>query len=531
MRASAYGQSGGQVLYNGITLPQQWPPSGTPTQVFPTPSYITNPPSVITIDVGRQLFVDDFLIQQTNMTRTQHQPVMYPQNPILSPGPFDTDGDTIPSSDGVWFDPADKTFKMWFHCRSGGVICYAYSMDGKTWTRPSIPDAWLPNSDEVLPGGVTVWMDLHDPDPTRKFKAFAYNQATIYGIDYYYSADGIHWVGTFQSQYPIVAEFDRTTLYWNAFRNVWVDSMKNYLNLPAAPTRPGYLSRARNYAESPDLMNWSPAEPANFNTSFWTGPDVNDPPYVPGGTYPQLYNLDAAPYESVMVGLFSWFYPGPGDNDPNGLPGPDLLELGVGFSRDGYQWVRPTRGSGPGPNGAFLAATNVQGTWDMGNTQSAGGCFLVVGDELWFYFSGRTQPHAIPAIASTGLATLRRDGFYSMDAGSAPATLTTRPVQFSGKYLFVNVHDPQGSLTVQVLNPGDGTVLATSAPLTADKTLQQVSWTNGLADLSAFAGRPVEFKFTLTSGSLYSFWVSASTSGAAQRICRRQRPWFHRPSR
>jgi hypothetical protein len=100
LSASAYtalAQSGGQPLYNGITLPQQWPPSGTATQVYPTPSYITNPPLVIPIDVGRQLFVDDFLIQQTSMARTQHQPVMYPLNPILSPGPFDTAGEAIPS--------------------------------------------------------------------------------------------------------------------------------------------------------------------------------------------------------------------------------------------------------------------------------------------------------------------------------------------------------------------------------------------------------------------------------------------------
>jgi hypothetical protein len=86
LTGSAFAQSGGQVLYNGIVLPAQWPPSEAPTQIFQTPSYITNPPSVIPIDLGRQLFVDDFLIQQTTMTRTQHQAVMYPLNPIIAPG-------------------------------------------------------------------------------------------------------------------------------------------------------------------------------------------------------------------------------------------------------------------------------------------------------------------------------------------------------------------------------------------------------------------------------------------------------------
>jgi hypothetical protein len=344
-----------------------------------------------------------------------------------------------------------------------------------------------------------------------------------------FSTDGIHWLGTNQNQYPIPIVYDRTTLFWNPFRNVWVDSMKNYMTLPSAPARPGYLSRFRNYAESPDLMNWTPLEPQNFGTSFWTGPDVNDPPYVPGETtFPQLYNLDAVGYESVMVGLFSWFYPG-GD-ESGGLPGPDLVELGVGFSRDGFQWVRPTRGSGPGPNGAFIPASNVPGTWNMGNTQSAGGCFLVVGDELWFYFSGRNDVHANGnAVASTGLATLRRDGFYSMDAGSNPAVLTTRPVQFSGKYLFVNVKDPQGSLQVQVLNSTTGAVLATSQSVSVDKTLQQVTW-NGLSDLSAFANQPVQFQFTLTNGELYSFWVSASTSGASNGYVAANGPGFTGPT-
>src|ERR1700736_1097640 len=42
---------GGQVLYNGIVLPQPWPPIQTPTQAFQTPSYLAGPPSVIPIDL------------------------------------------------------------------------------------------------------------------------------------------------------------------------------------------------------------------------------------------------------------------------------------------------------------------------------------------------------------------------------------------------------------------------------------------------------------------------------------------------
>src|SRR5262249_32889419 len=138
--------------------------------------------------------------------------------------------------------------------------------------------------------------------------------------------------------------------------------------------------RSRFYSESAGLVNWNPVNP---HDSFWTSRDDRDPPY-PGSTVaPELYNLDATPYESLLVGLFSWYYP------PDG---PDLVELGVGFSRDGFHWSRPTRGGGPG--NALIPASNVPGTWNGFNTQSAGGGFLVVGDQLHFYFSGRDTRHS-----------------------------------------------------------------------------------------------------------------------------------------
>ena len=49
--------------YNGIVTPRVWPPQHIESDeaLLPVP-YLNNPPSVIPIDMGRQLFVDDFLI-------------------------------------------------------------------------------------------------------------------------------------------------------------------------------------------------------------------------------------------------------------------------------------------------------------------------------------------------------------------------------------------------------------------------------------------------------------------------------------
>ncbi|MBI4580727.1 MAG: hypothetical protein HY718_13555, partial [Planctomycetes bacterium] len=61
-------QPAGAVLYNGIRLPAPWPPKydQLPPDPMPVP-YLSAPPSVIPIDVGRQLFVDNFLIEQTTL--------------------------------------------------------------------------------------------------------------------------------------------------------------------------------------------------------------------------------------------------------------------------------------------------------------------------------------------------------------------------------------------------------------------------------------------------------------------------------
>ena len=163
------------------------------------------------------------------------------------------------------------------------------------------------------------------------------------------------------------------------------------------------------------------------------------------------------------------------------------------------------------------------GDWNWGNVQSVGGGCLIVGEKLYFYVSGRAgknQPGCVScdAASSTGLAVLRRDGFASMDAGDPGAMLTTRPVQFRSRYLFVNASTKAGELRVEVLDH-DGQPIPpftrdACLPVRADSTLQAVVWKDA-ADQSSLAGRPVRIRFHLRKGSLYAFWVSPDASGAS----------------
>ncbi len=528
---SGFAQTQGETLYNGLTLPAGWLAPRAPTQEYRRPDYLVSPPAVIPIDLGRQLFVDDFLIEDTTLVRTPHRASMFAGNPILRPFQFpDLNPWAFPYSDGVWFDPADRLFKMWYMGGTGAQLSYAYSTDGKNWTRPVLPSAIPAGTNRVLDLGGgrdsnTIWMDLEDPDPSRKFKAFPYVAGSRVGI--YFSPDGIIW--TKQPQ-QIKTLNDRTTVFWNPFRKVWVNNIRGSASMPPIGWLPAQSVRARYYAESKDLRNWSPPEPY---TTFWLAADQNDLPYLgPGGQPPQLYSMDAVAYESLMVGLFGFLHAGP-EETPGYLPAPNLVELNIGFSRDGIQWDRPTRGVGAT---AFIPTSNSFGAWDGYNTQSVGGCFLVVGDELWFYFSGRSSQHYLPwqtTPSATGLARLRRDGFYSMDAAAQEGVLTTRQVRFSGNELFVNVDTPAGELRVEVLDSQNNVISpftkANSVPVSVNKTLQKMSW-SGASDLASIAGKPVKFRFHLTNGRLYSFWVTSHPDGASSGYVAAGGPGFAGPT-
>ena len=222
-----------------------------------------------------------------------------------------------------------------------------------------------------------------------------------------------------------------------------------------------------------------------------------------------------------MLGLFS-IWQGQYDKSRGLNKREDVL---LGYSRDGFHWHRPDRRP-------FIGVNETEGAWNWGNVQTAGGACLVVGDQLYFYVSGRGKKAATDP-CSTGLAVLRRDGFALMDTGSEPGTLTTRPVTFKGKHLFVNADIVGGELHVEVLDR-DGKVLPAFAkeqciPVTTDSTIQRVQW-KGSRDLSAIAGQPVRFRFHLHHGKFYSFWVSSEESGASHGYVAAGGPGYSGPA-
>jgi hypothetical protein len=119
-----------------------------------------------------------------------------------------------------------------------------------------------------------------------------------------------------------------------------------------------------------------------------------------------------------------------------------------------------------------------------------------------------------------------------MDAGTKAGTLTTRPVTFKGKHMFVNLDAPQGELRTEILDENGRIMAPFSAenciPVSGDGTRQQVTW-KGSADLSQLSGQKVKFRFLLHQGELYAFWVSPDVSGASHGYMAAGGPEFDGP--
>ncbi len=504
--ASASGK--GELLYNGIRLPAAWPPAiNNNTLHLPSiPPYLLAPPDTAKIDVGRQLFVDDFLIESSTLTRVFHRAEYHPAGPVIRPDrEWERQGDFPMASvfsDGVWYDPNDRLFKMWYLGGYRACTCYAVSQDGLVWEKPKLDVQ--PGTNIVSTGdreSAIVWLDHEEPDPTRRYKLFRGHREVVDGTGKWFflihvSPDGIHWsepVARSGGIYP------RSTVFQNPFRKRWEYGIRKDATLQ--------VGRCRRYVECEDAIRDS--EWDEKDRRWWMGADTLDLARADTQFRPQLTNLDGVAYESVMLGLFTlWRGTAPEDSQR-----PELNDVCLGFSRDGFHFARPDRTP-------FLPMSETKGDWNYGNVQSAGGGCLLVGDQLYFYCSGRSGTATNrEAGGSTGLATLRRDGFVSLDAGDTTETLTTRLLTFTGKHLFVNVDAPHGELRAELLDergePIAPFTLASCVPVSADSTKKAVVWSSS-GDLSALAGRSVRFRFTLLNGRFFAFWVSPDAMGASR---------------
>lgn len=479
----------------------------------------------LVLRAGRQLFVDDFLIEMTNLTRVWHHPVLFLDNPIFIPETKEELDDgycpmAAPFNDGVWYDDKDHLYKMWYMAGWFHTTALAVSEDGIHWKRPMLDV--VPGTNLVWPmkksyerDGSLVWIDKHTKNKSERYKMYQFfRYRSAEGLEreqcgLHVSADGVHW----SKPTLCVTLGDNSSFFFDPFREKWVlsDRRNEPLQNPDFPIglRTRYWHESDTFLDlgvfdSDEEIPWLRCDGEDKADDVWPG------------QIPALYDVNAVPYESLMVGLFGIFR-GPENHVAQAHGVPKTVDLEVGFSRDGFHFSRPERKP-------FLKASREEGDWMRGYLHASGGCFVVLKDKIRCYFTafsgvspklhgsetapgiGRSR-NAMYAGASVGLAELRRDGFCSMEG---TGSLVTKKMVLPKGKLWLNAH---GLVKVEILDSETKKVLSESLPFKGDSTASKVVWKTG--GLGHIEGSVVTLRFNLEDAALFAFWFSQKENGAS----------------
>ena len=529
--------------YNGIVIPSDWKFHVDNTNGYrQTVPYLLSPeeggyaPEIVNIDRGRQLFVDDFLVQETDLDYTYHT-AKTRSEPVFKGDASWENTTAFLASGGVWYDMDQKLYKMWYAAGFAGTTAYATSRDGITWERPSTASDGSNLLLRSMKGiaGNCVWIDYNAPAEQRykMLLRLTNKQAGEYGGGkLYVSKNGILWkemtdeAGNAVETGPMG---DRSTFYFDELNNQWAFSIRDFSATGWNDQYKWNGARVRLYHsgdsfyEASQWNDWKEEAKGNV-PEFWLKTDGSDPiDTTQGNEIPQLYNVDAICYESITLGLQQLWY-GPENHIISDSGWTKITEIQASYSRDGFYFDRPSRGLGKGC--ALIPASREKGSWDYGYVSTSGGGVIVDDDEIRIYYSaiasrydggdGMIQQSPYTG-GSVSYATLRRDGFASLDGSG---TVTTKPLTVTKdvRYLFVNANVPEGSIKAEILDLNgkilDGFSADDCVAFTGDSCCTMLTWKNGKS-LSFLQGKGFRLRFLLENGEFYSFWLSADRGGAS----------------
>ena len=475
----------------------------------------------------RQLFLDDADIARVDGARTRmHRPDkkgaviradphMVQRNPRDGGPAYRPQTRTAP----VW-DAEAELWKFWTIGAKldadKGRSSYHESRDGLHWHQPNV-GRWehegsrannhvaIPIDDARTSEVLGVVYDAQDPDPTRRFKAISFIMVPDHAICFGVSADGIDWK---RHDAPAILSGDEPNFSFDERNRRFIATVK--VRGPHGRSHALTTSEDFHTWSEPQLVFHADDEDQELAREVIARRLANPALQQAVINHPHehsvdVYNFSVSRYESRYIGFASMFHHvgrNPTDRNHDGFHHVQLAS-----SRDMVTWLRqggrqPFIDSSPTGGGAY-------DTFQMLGPSSP----VIRDDELWFYYTGVKfrwpPPNWDVDHAAICLATLRRDGFVSLDAGEGRGTVATEPFTWEGERLYLNAAADEGAIAVEILdaefNPlpgyGDGDAIA----LTEDSVRQEAAW-RGREGLPDPAAGPVRLRFTLSKARLYSYW-------------------------
>jgi len=518
-------------------------------------------PEAVRIGSRRELFVDDYLIENLDgARRTLHQPTPREISLIRNkPWEGNASGHVTVFQDGDVYRMYYRG-RQWLKTGVDGhptVTCYAESSDGITWTRPDLGLVEFNGSKQ----NNIIWAAretnefsvFKDPNPDcppdqlymavgRTYSPNYRKNAALFAFS---SFDGIHW--KLMRKEPIASggAFDSTNLaFWDTARGVYRAYFRGHR---------GGVRHVRT-STSPDFVHWSKPVFLKFNSAGFDSPSSDE--FEPNRVS-QLYTNQIIPYyraPHILLGFPTRYVDYGWTESTRNLPQQKMRKrresrggtrsataMTDGMfmsSRDGRHfqiWPESFRRPGIQRPGSWAYGDNYQ-NWGLVETVST---FPGAPNELSIYISEAyksqfaKEPDAERGVYVSEAAprpdehsdqptlvnrlrryTLRIDGFVSVRAPLAGGTLLTRPLIFEGDRLEINFStSAAGSIAIEIQDldggPIPGFALDDCHLQFGDQLDRTVTW-KSKPGVRQLAGNPVRLRFELKDADLYSFRFVAS---------------------
>ncbi len=437
------------------------------------------------------LFLDDYLVKsKVNIVRTYHPFVKYTNNPVVVVDkPWEHN---VLNSMTVLPNENGDGFRLWYYCWGprietkggkghGGHTLYATSKDGVKWEKPNLGlHAWSVNGSKennFVSAYGSIMHTPKDPDPARRYKAIGPG-----GYMFSASPDGINWEKL--SNKKVFSAGDTGHFFWDPR----TEKFRGYAKVGA--TVSGLRRRAVGFSEGTTYESWP--EPRLI-----MAPDDFDDRWAKPGSIQRthFYNCPIIPYQDMYIGFMMIFR---GEDDEGYFHGPFFVELMT--SRDGVHWLREEGDRPP------ILTGGPERSWDHGMVTVAS--LVMAGDEMRIYYGGFDGYHDyLPFHSAIGMASLRKDGFASLDGGDNPGEVTTKLLKGLKGKLHLNCEAAGGLLQVEVLDAKGDIVpgykkMDCNEPR-GDGLDQIVTWAEH--DELPGGNEPLRLKFYLKNVGLYSF--------------------------
>jgi len=383
---------------------------------------------------------------------------------------------------------------MYYYCISDDdptTVCMAESKDGLRWTRPNLGLVeWKGSKENNLVECSTAVGRFAQPE-SRGEPWITFSNKRLGR-----SPDGVRWTWE-ESRGELFSSSDVINWFFDPYKNrmcaTWKCSDRRH--------------RACGVVWSKDLVKWDKP----YNGPVFTADGLDPDPT-------QIYGMPAFAYQGMFIGLpliyhARWLkygkYTSPMVMFEAQEGSPKNGDIQLAWSWDLVNWTRTPKREPFIPNGPA-------GTFDCGFIGTAREP-VVMGDELWFYYSGWDQVHVnkgnpwdpVYPKAAVGLARIRLDGFCSMRAGKKEGWMISRREVFNTPRVEINAAcAPGGHVTAELVDRNNAVIRGfeknNCIPFTGDSTRGELSWKTKEFP-PEYIDKDKKVKFYLKKANLYSY--------------------------